>query len=125
MNRPKEVERLVNKYGIASIFTFATYSDVTEEELFILTKGLFVALKVNSEVELVTDFEKNMVVIETEEPEDVAKIFNREENINLNIVLGGSFKEHEKFIRHLLNEGLEYMRVDSEYVGFCEVESNV
>ena len=125
MNRPKEVKRLVDKYGIASIFTFATYSDIGEEELFILTKGLFVALRVNSDVELVKDFEKNMVVIESEEPEDVARIFNREENTNLNIILGGSFKKHESFIRYLLHEGLEYMKVDSEYVGFCEVESDV
>ena len=125
MNRPEEVEILVNKYGIASIFTFATYSDISEEELFILTKGLFVALKVNSEVELVNDFEKNMVIIESEESEDIAKIFNRRQNINLNIVLGGSFKKHENFIRYLLDEGLEYMKVDSEYVGFCEVESDV
>lgn len=125
MNRPEEVVMLVDKYGIASIFTFATYSDISEEELFILTKGLFVALKVNSEVELVNDFEKNMVIIESEESEDIAKIFNRRENINLNIVLGGSFKKHENFIRYLLDEGLEYMKVDSEYVGFCEVESDV
>tara|TARA_B100000900_G_C20571400_1_gene713392 strand:+ start:1305 stop:1682 length:378 start_codon:yes stop_codon:yes gene_type:complete len=125
MNRPEEVEMLVDKYGIASIFTFATYSDISEEELFILTKGLFVALKVNSEVKLVNDFEKNMVIIESEESEDIARIFNRRENINLNIVLGGSFKKHENFIRYLLDEGLEYMKVDSEYIGFCEVESDV
>ena len=66
-----------------------------------------------------------MVIIESEESEDIAKIFNRRQNINLNIVLGGSFKKHENFIRYLLDEGLEYMKVDSEYVGFCEVESDV
>jgi hypothetical protein len=122
---PMEVKDLVNKYGKASIFTYALYSDITEEDIFVITKGLYVALRCNDSIVLPKDFEKNMLIIEAKEDKEKASMFGRVENINLNIVLGGSFEEHYEYIQHLVLEGLQYMQVECEFIGFFEVESNV
>ena len=90
INSPMEVKDLVNKYGKASIFTYALYSDITEEDIFVITKGLYVALRCNDSIVLPKDFEKNMLIIEAKEDKEKASMFGRVENINLNIVLGGS-----------------------------------
>ena len=122
---PKEVKAIVDKYGKASIFSYAVYSEMTDEDLFVLTKGLYVALACHGEIVLGKDFEKNMIIIEAKEDTKTAAMFNRVENVNFNIVLGGCFKKHTKFIEKLLLEGLNYMQVECEFIGFFEVESNV
>lgn len=125
LTSPMEVKDLVNKYGKASIFTYALYSDITEGDIFVITKGLYVALRCNDSVVLPKDFEKNMLIIEAKEDKEKASMFGRVENTNLNIVLGGSFEEHYEYIQHLVLEGLQYMQVECEFIGFFEVESNV
>ena len=122
---PMEVKDLVNKYGKASIFTYALYSDITEGDIFVITKGLYVALRCNDSIVLPKDFEKNMLIIEAKEDKEKASMFGRVENINLNIVLGGCFEEYFEYIQHLVLEGLQYMQVECEFIGFFEVESNV
>lgn len=122
---PIEVKDLVNKYGKASIFTYALYSDITESDIFVITKGLYVALRCNNSIVLPKDFEKNMLIIEAKEDKEKASLFGRVENTNLNIVLGGCFEEHFEYIQHLVLEGLQYMQVECEFIGFFEVESNV
>lgn len=125
LTSPMEVKDLVNKYGKASIFTYALYSDITEEDIFVITKGLYVALRCNDSIVLPKDFEKNMLIIEAKEDKEKASLFGRVENTNLNIVLGGCFEEHYEYIQHLVLEGLQYMQVECEFIGFFEVESNV
>lgn len=125
LTSPMEVKDLVNKYGKASIFTYALYSDITEGDIFVITKGLYVALRCNDSVVLPKDFEKNMLIIEAKEDKEKASMFGRVENTNLNIVLGGCFEEHFEYIQHLVLEGLQYMQVECEFIGFFEVESNV
>ena len=123
---PIEVKDLVNKYGKASIFTYALYSDITESDIFVITKGLYVALRCNDSIVLPKDFEKNMLIIEAKEDKEKASLFGRVENTNLNIVLGGCFEEpFISYIQHLVLEGLQYMQVECEFIGFFEVESNV
>lgn len=122
---PMEVKDLVNKYGKVSIFTYALYSDITESDIFVITKGLYVALRCNDSIVLPKDFEKNMLIIEAKEDKEKASMFGRIENTNLNIVLGGCFEEHFEYIQHLVLEGLQYMQVECEFIGFFEVESNV
>lgn len=122
---PMEVKDLVSKYGKVSIFTYALYSDITEEDIFVITKGLYVALRCNDSIVLPKDFEKNMLIIEAKEDKEKASMFGRVENTNLNIVLGGCFEEHFEYIQHLVLEGLQYMQVECEFIGFFEVESNV
>jgi hypothetical protein len=122
---PREVKEIVAKYGKASIFSYAVYSEITDEDLFVLTKGLFVALACHGEIVLGEDFEKNMIIIEAKEDKETASMFNRTENTNLNVVLGGCFKKYIDFIQKLLLEGLLYMQVECEFIGFFEVESNV
>ena len=121
---PPEVERVIRKFGKASIFSFAVYDELSNEDLFVLTKGVYVACKVNG-VDLPEDFEKYMTIVEIEEDKERAMMFNRTPNTNLNIVLGGSLTESIDFLTGLLLEGLEYMKVKSEFIGFYEVESNV
>ena len=121
---PPEVERVIKKFGKASIFSFAVYDELSNEDLFVLTKGVYVACKVHG-VDLPEDFEKYMTFVEIEEDKERAMMFNRSPNTNLNIVLGGSLTESIDFLTGLLLEGLEYMKVKSEFVGFYEVESNV
>jgi len=121
---PPEVERVIKKFGKASIFSFAVYDELSNEDLFVLTKGVYVACKVNG-VNLPEDFEKYMTIVEVEEDKERAMMFNRSPNTNLNIVLGGSLTESVDFLTGLLLEGLEYMQVKSEFIGFYEVESNV
>lgn len=121
---PPEVERVIEKFGKASIFSFAVYDELSNEDLFVLTKGVYVACKVNG-VNLPEDFEKYMTIVEVEEDKERAMMFNRNPNTNLNIVLGGSLTESVDFLTGLLLEGLEYMQVKSEFIGFYEVESNV
>jgi len=121
---PPEVERVIEKFGKASIFSFAVYDELSNEDLFVLTKGVYVACKVNG-VNLPEDFEKYMTIVEVEEDKERAMMFNRSPNTNLNIVLGGSLTESVDFLTGLLLEGLEYMKVKSEFIGFYEVESNV
>ena len=122
---PKEVKVIVEKFGKASIFSYAIYGKMTDEDLFVLTKGLYVALAYHGDIVLGEDFEKNMIVIQAKENKETAAMFNRVENVNLNIVLGGCFKKYTKFIEKLLLEGLMYMQVECEFIGFFEVESNV
>ena len=122
---PMEVNDLVHKYGKASIFTYAIYTDISEEDIFVITQGLYVALRCNDSIVLPKDFEKNMLIIEAKEDREKASLFGRVENTNLNIVLGGSFEEHYEYIQHLVLEGLQYMQVECEFIGFFEVESNV
>jgi len=122
---PKEVKAIVDKFGKASIFSYAVYSEMTDEDLFVLTKGLYVALACHGEIILGDDFEKNMVIIQAKEDVKTAAMFNRVENVNFNIVLGGCFKKYTDFIEKLLFEGLMYMQVECEFIGFFEVESNV
>jgi hypothetical protein len=121
---PPEVERVIERFGKASIFSFAVYDELSNEDLFVLTKGVYVACKVNG-VDLPEDFEKYMTIVEVEEDKERAMMFNRNPNTNLNIVLGGSLTESVDFLTGLLLEGLEYMKVKSEFIGFYEVESNV
>ena len=121
---PPEVERVIERFGKASIFSFAVYDELSNEDLFVLTKGVYVACKVNG-VDLPEDFEKYMTIVEVEEDKERAMMFNRSPNTNLNIVLGGSLTESIDFLTGLLLEGLEYMKVKSEFIGFYEVESNV
>lgn len=121
---PPEVERVIDRFGKASIFSFAVYDELSNEDLFVLTKGVYVACKVH-DVDLPEDFEKYMTIVEVEEDKERAMMFNRTPNTNLNIVLGGSLKESVDFLTGLLLEGLEYMQVQSEFIGFYEVESNV
>jgi len=121
---PPEVERVIEKFGKASIFSFAVYDELSNEDLFVLTKGVYVACKVHG-VDLPEDFEKYMTIVEVEEDKERAMMFNRNPNTNLNIVLGGSLTESVDFLTGLLLEGLEYMQVQSEFIGFYEVESNV
>ncbi len=121
---PPEVERVIERFGKASIFSFAVYDEISNEDLFVLTKGVYVACKVNG-VDLPEDFEKYMTIVEVEEDKERAMMFNRNPNTNLNIVLGGSLTESVDFLTGLLLEGLEYMKVKSEFIGFYEVESNV
>ena len=121
---PPEVERVIEKFGKASIFSFAVYDELSNEDLFVLTKGVYVACKVH-DVDLPEDFEKYMTIVEVEEDKERAMMFNRTPNTNLNIVLGGSLKESVDFLTGLLLEGLEYMQIQSEFIGFYEVESNV
>lgn len=121
---PPEVERVIERFGKASIFSFAVYDELSNEDLFVLTKGVYVACKVNG-VDLPEDFEKYMTIVEVEEDKERAMMFNRNPNTNLNIVLGGSLTESIDFLTGLLLEGLEYMKVKSEFIGFYEVESNV
>jgi len=121
---PPEVEVIIDRFGKASIFSFAVYDDLTEEDLFVLTKGVYVACKIHG-IDLPDDFEKYMTIIEMEEDRERAMMFDRNPNTNLNIVLGGSLKKDVEFIINLLREGLEYMKVESEFIGFYEVESNV
>lgn len=121
---PPEVERVIEKFGKASIFSFAVYDELSNEDLFVLTKGVYVACKVNG-VDLPEDFEKYMTIVEVEEDKERAMMFDRTPNTNLNIVLGGSLTESVDFLTGLLLEGLEYMQVQSEFIGFYEVESNV
>ncbi len=121
---PPEVERVIERFGKASIFSFAVYDEISNEDLFVLTKGVYVACKVNG-VDLPEDFEKYMTIVEVEEDKERAMMFNRNPNTNLNIVLGGSLTESIDFLTGLLLEGLEYMKVKSEFIGFYEVESNV
>ena len=125
LDSPIEVNDLINKYGKASIFTYALYSDITESDIFVITKGLYVALRCADSIVLPKDFEKNILIIEAKEDKEKASLFGRIENTNLNIVLGGSFEEHYEYIQHLVLEGLEYMQVQCEFIGFFEVESNV
>ena len=125
MNNPPEIELMINKFGKVSIFSFAVYSDMTDEDLFILTKGLYVAIKINSNVVLVDDFEKHITVIETQEASEMASLFGRVANTNLNIALAGSFQDDSNYISDLLKEGMDYMQVENEFIGFFEVESNV
>jgi|TARA_B100000085_G_scaffold284483_1_gene317693 hypothetical protein len=122
---PKEVKAIVDKFGKASIFSYAVYSEMTDEDLFVLTKGLYVALACHGEIILGDDFEKNMIIIQAKEDVKTAAMFNRVENVNFNIVLGGCFKKYTDFIEKLLFEGLMYMQVECEFIGFFEVESNV
>lgn len=121
---PPEVEKVIHKFGKASIFSFAVYNEISNEDLFVLTKGVYVACKVN-DVDLPVDFEKYITIIEVEEDIERAMLFNRMPNTNLNIVLGGSLKNSVDFLIGLLQEGLEYMQVEAEFIGFYEVESNV
>ena len=121
---PPEVDIIIDRFGKASIFSFAVYDDLTEEDLFVLTKGVYVACKIH-DVNLPEDFERYMTVIEIEEDKERAMMFDRSANTNLNIVLGGSLKKDVEFITNLLKEGLAYMKVESEFIGFYEVESNV
>jgi len=121
---PPEVEKVIHKFGKASIFSFAVYNEISNEDLFVLTKGVYVACKVNN-VDLPVDFEKYITIIEVEEDIERAMLFNRMPNTNLNIVLGGSLKNSVDFLIGLLQEGLEYMQVEAEFIGFYEVESNV
>ena len=121
---PPEVDIIIDRFGKASIFSFAVYDELTNEDLFVLTKGVFVACKLHN-VELPDDFERYMTIIEVEEDKERAMMFDRTPNTNLNIVLGGSLKKDIDFITNLLREGLEYMKVESEFIGFYEVESNV
>lgn len=125
LTSPMEVKDLINKYGKASIFTYALYSDITEGDIFVITKGLYVALRCNDSIVLPKDFERNMLIIEAKEDKEKASLFGRVENTNLNIVLGGCFQEHYEYIQHLVLEGLQYMQVECEFIGFFEVESNV
>ena len=125
LTSPLEVKDLINKYGKASIFTYALYSDITEGDIFVITKGLYVALRCNDSIVLPKDFERNMLIIEAKEDKEKASLFGRVENTNLNIVLGGCFQEHYEYIQHLVLEGLQYMQVECEFIGFFEVESNV
>ena len=125
MNNPPEIELMINKFGKVSIFSFAVYSDMTDEDLFILTKGLYVAIKIYSNVVLVDDFEKHITVIETQEDSEMASLFGRVANTNLNIALAGSFQDDSNYISDLLKEGMDYMQVENEFIGFFEVESNV
>ncbi len=125
LTSPIEVKDLINKYGKASIFTYALYSDITEGDIFVITKGLYVALRCNDSIVLPKDFERNMLIIEAKEDKEKASLFGRVENTNLNIVLGGCFQEHYEYIQHLVLEGLQYMQVECEFIGFFEVESNV
>ena len=121
---PPEVEKVIHKFGKASIFSFAVYNEISNEDLFVLTKGVYVACKVNN-VDLPVDFEKYITIIEVEEDIERAMLFNRMPNTNLNVVLGGSLKNSVDFLIGLLQEGLEYMQVEAEFIGFYEVESNV
>ena len=125
LTSPMEVKDLIHKYGKASIFTYALYSDITEGDIFVITKGLYVALRCNDSIVLPKDFERNMLIIEAKEDKEKASLFGRVENTNLNIVLGGCFQEHYEYIQHLVLEGLQYMQVECEFIGFFEVESNV
>jgi len=92
LDSPIEVNDLINKYGKASIFTYALYSDITESDIFVITKGLYVALRCADSIVLPKDFEKNILIIEAKEDKEKASLFGRIENTNLNIVLGGSLK---------------------------------
>jgi hypothetical protein len=121
---PPEVEVIIDKFGKASVFSFAVYDELTNEDLFVLTKGVYVACKIHG-VDLPDDFERYMTIIEVEEDREKAMMFDRTPNTNLNIVLGGSLKKDIDFITNLLREGLEYMKVEAEFIGYCEVKSNV
>ena len=61
----------------------------------------------HGEIVLGKDFEKNMIIIEAKEDTKTAARFNRVENVNFNIVLGGCFKKHTKFIKDFNIELLE------------------
>lgn len=121
---PPEVEVIIDRFGKASVFSFAVYDELTNEDLFVLTKGVYVACKIHG-VDLPDDFERYMTIIEVEEDRERAMMFDRTPNTNLNIVLGGSLKKDIDFITNLLREGLEYMKVEAEFIGYCEVKSNV
>ena len=123
LNAP-EVDRIVDRFGKANIFSFAVYGDIANEDLFVLTKGIYVACMIKH-IELPADFEKHITVIEMEEDEERAKMFNRQANTNLNIVLGGCHSKDIHFLEGLLTEGLSQLCIDADFIGYYEVESNV
>lgn len=123
LNAP-EVDKIINIFGKANIFSFAVYDDISNEDLFILSKGIFIACKINH-VALPKDFEKHITIIEMDEDEERALMFNRRPNTNLCIVLGGCKSRDIEFIEGLLIEGLSHLRIDAEFTGYYEVESNV
>jgi len=124
MNNPPEVDKIIDKFGKASIFSFAVYDELSEEDLFVLTKGVYVACRIQN-LDLPEDFEKYLTIVEIEEDRERASLFCRTANTNLNIVLPSTFRNDIEFITGLLKEGLNHMKVESEFIGFYEVESNV
>ena len=69
LNAP-EIDRIVDRFGKANIFSFAVYDNIVEEDLFVLTKGIYIACMIKH-IELPTDFEKHITIIEMEEDEEV------------------------------------------------------
>ena len=55
----------------------------------------------------------------------MSSLLGRVANTNLNIALAGSFQDDSNYISDLLKEGMDYMQVENEFIGFFEVESNV
>jgi len=125
MNNPPEVNKIIDKFGKASIFSFAVYDEISDEDIFVLSKGIYIACRINNS-DLPEDFEKYLTIVEAKEDRERASLFCRTANTNLNVILGGSFvKKDVEFLAGLLKEGLDHMKVENEYIGFFEVESNV
>tara|TARA_R100000482_G_C5128507_1_gene150278 strand:- start:1120 stop:1479 length:360 start_codon:yes stop_codon:yes gene_type:complete len=111
-----EIQKWIERHGVATSFTFIVYADISDEEVELLIKGLVVQI---------TEHAKSMAVFFDKINEEQAVAWNVYRGTSLTFVFAGDKEEIEPIIKHIIEDGLEYLKYKAEYLSMNRSVSHV
>jgi len=117
MFHDEDIQKWIEQHGAATSFTFMAYGTLNHDEVDLLTKGLLVQL---------ADFDNTkMAVFFDEVSEEQAVAWNIYRGTSITFVFAGDEMLIEEIIKHIICDGLEYLRYKAEYVSSHRSVSHV
>ena len=108
----------VDEHGTISDFSFMVFGPLDEEQQLMLIKGITIQLMMNAFTEEIMSYCKDI-------SEKEATVLGTCQGVNFHILLPKNRRDLEKVIKTTTLDGLRFLRLKCEYIGFMEIENNV
>lgn len=112
MYNDEEIARWVEKYGEATGFNFIIYGALKDEDIELLTKGLMFKIFQSKPSHVLP-----LLITSDEIDEETAVAMNSFQGTTLSFIFGGDALDLEEIIKHMVVDGLTFLRFKNEYLG--------
>ena len=96
-------------YDEATVYSFAIYGPLTDDDCNIVATGLKVRLGFAGE-------DNNFLIVQETVDEDIAKALRIKRGFILNVIAPKKKKSVEKMVIETVTEGLNYLRLENKFI---------
>jgi len=107
------IQEWLSKYDNLTSFSFMSFLNVEEELLQFVSKGLHLRLMIMNESE-------QFAIVHDTVDEQTAKALGTYQGTSFSIIFPGKYSDHEELVKATVLEGMQFLRIKTEYLGMTE-----